>query len=59
MTYVTIEPRGDIELDYRIMMIELSLQDELHPTSLIDIPLNDDDWSEISYFDAMGRYAAG
>jgi hypothetical protein len=58
MTYVTIESSGDLEIDFQITLVELSLRDGLHPTNLIDIAVDEDDWSEISYYDAMGRYAA-
>ena len=52
MTYVTFELNYDFELDYQITMIELSFKDELHPTNLTDIHI-DDDRNENSFYDAM------
>jgi len=39
-------------------MMELSLKDELHPTSLIDIPQTEGDKVDQSIVDATARYEA-
>ena len=57
MTSVTIF-QGE-SLDYYELTIEwINQQYDSYPTSLVHIPLSETELSEMSYYDALGRYCA-
>jgi hypothetical protein len=60
MTSITIITSNQApKSDFDLLIEHLNQRYEHYPTKIKNIPLSAEEKSEIAYYDAMGRYAAG